>query len=219
MSKKFAVILSGCGYLDGAEIREAVLTLLSLDASNVDYEVFAPNEKQFHTINHLNSSEVNSERNILEESARIARGRVSDLVDLDSKNFSGLLIPGGFGVAKNLCDFAFNGASAKTHPLMEKVITDFYEAKKPIGAICIAPALVSLVLGKHSIEVTIGNDPGTAAEIEKTGAKHFNCSESEFHLDEMNKIATTPAYMFDENKLHLVNEGISKVVNSVISWS
>ncbi|PIK15166.1 isoprenoid biosynthesis glyoxalase ElbB [Halobacteriovorax sp. JY17] len=219
MSKKYAVILSGCGYLDGAEIREAVLTLLALDTHGASYEIFAPNEKQFHTINHLEGSEVKQERNILEEAARIARGKISPLKDLDSREFSGLLIPGGFGVAKNLCDFAFKGSGAKANSIISGIITDFFAAKKPIGAICIAPALVSLVLGEHSIEVTIGTDEGTAAEIEKTGAKHINCTESEFHLDIENKIATTPAYMFDDNKLHLVQQGIYGVVESVIKWS
>ncbi|WP_417334746.1 isoprenoid biosynthesis glyoxalase ElbB [Halobacteriovorax marinus] len=219
MSKKFAVILSGCGYLDGAEIREAVLTLLALDSANANYDIFAPNENQFHTINHMEMSEEKEQRNILLESARIARGKVIDLNQLNTNDYAGLLIPGGFGVAKNLCTFAFDGASAKATAKVTEVITNFNDQQKPIGAICIAPALISLVLGHKGIEVTIGTDESTASEIEKTGAKHFNCERDEYHLDQKNKIATTPAYMFDETKLNLVMEGISGVVENVIKWS
>ncbi len=219
MTKKYAVILSGCGHFDGAEIRESVLTLLALDTQEAQYEIFAPNEDQFHTLNHLSGDELPNNRNVLEESSRIARGNIKDLNQLNSEDFSGLLIPGGFGVAKNFCTFAFKGSEAEVNSLVSKTINDFYNAKKPIGAICIAPALLALVLGKHGIEVTIGNDEGTATEVEKTGAKHINCGKDEFHLDQKHKIATTPAYMYDDNKLNLVQKGISSVVENVINWS
>lgn len=219
MSKKLAVILSGCGHFDGAEIRESILTLLSLDRNNIEYEIFAPNEDQYHTINHLNGEEDSQKRNILEEASRIARGDIKDLKELKSTNFSGLLIPGGFGVAKNLSSFAFEGSKSKAKPLVQELITSFNNEGKPIGAICIAPALIALVLGSKGVEVTIGTDEGTAAEIEKCGAKHIMCERDEFHLDQKNKIATTPAYMFDDNKLHLVQKGIDAVVENVIKWS
>lgn len=216
---KVAVILSGCGHFDGAEIRESVLALLALDSHEVSYEIFAPNENQYHTINHLNGEEIDKPRNILEESARIARGNVTDLKELKAENFSALLIPGGFGVAKNFSNFAFNGSQGEALPQLSKVINEFFTMKKPIGAICIAPALIALILGKNGIEVTIGNDQGTAEEIEKTGAKHFPCAKDEFHLDQNNKIATTPAYMYDDNKLHFVQKGINAVVENIINWA
>lgn len=219
MTKKYAVILSGCGHFDGAEIRESVLTFLALDTHGAEYEVFAPNQDQFHTLNHLSGDESSTNRNILEESGRIARGNIKPLSEMNSKDFSGLLIPGGFGVAKNFCTFAFKGSEGEVSPAIQTTIKDFYDSKKPIGAICIAPALLSLVLGENGIEVTIGNDEATAKEVEKTGAKHIICGKDEFHLDQKNKIATTPAYMYDDNKLHLVQKGISAVVENVINWS
>jgi enhancing lycopene biosynthesis protein 2 len=219
MNKRFAVILTGCGHLDGAEIRESVLTLLSLDAREVDYDIFAPNQDQLHAVNHLSQEEEKSTRNVLDESARIARGKVLNLNDLDPDKFSGLLIPGGFGVAKNLCDFALKGSSASVTSKAREIVESFYSNKKPIGAICIAPALIALILGKHGVELTIGTDAETATEIEKTGARHINCDQGEFHLDTANKIATTPAYMFDDTKLHVVQKGIDAVVENVIKWS
>ena len=167
--KKVAVILAGCGYLDGAEIRESVLTYLALSKyKDIEIDTFAPNENQHHTVNHLIGEETKVQRNILEESARIARGKVSDLKELNESNYDALLLPGGFGVAKNLSKFAFKGSTGEINKFYAQNLRAFYNNKKPIGAICISPAVIALELGSENIEVTIGKDKETAQELEKT---------------------------------------------------
>jgi len=219
MSKKIGVLLSGCGYLDGAEIREAVLTLLALDKEGVEVTIFAPNESQHHVVNHLEADESKGEqRNTFLEAARIARGQIKPLENIKSEDLDGLVIPGGYGVAKNLCQFAFKGHQAATNEKVKNLILNLYEAKKPIGALCIAPALISLVLGEHGVQVTIGNDKETAQEIEKTGAKHVDKAAHEAHIDETHKIVSTPAYMYGEARLSDINLGIKKCVDQVLEW-
>ena len=219
MSKKIGVLLSGCGYLDGAEIREAVLTLLALDREGVEVSIFAPNEGQHHVVNHLESDESkNEQRNTFVEAARIARGQITPLENVKSDDLDGLVIPGGYGVAKNLCEFAFKGHQASTNDKVKNLILDLYKAKKPIGALCIAPALIGLVLGEYGIQVTIGNDKETAQEIEKTGAKHINKEANEAHADETNRVVSTPAYMYGDARLSDINQGIKKCVDQVLNW-
>jgi len=215
--KYVAVILAGSGFLDGSEIRESVLTLLALDTQGVQYKIFAPNKDQHHVINHLKGEEVaGASRNILEESARIARGKITDLVHLNASDFDAVIIPGGFGVAKNLCSFAFDGSAASVDPQVVSKLQAFTRANKPIGAICIAPALIALSLGEQQPTLTIGTDQGTAAELEKLGAKHQNCATSECVVDIAHKIVSTPAYMDDSANLADVYSGISKLVKNVI---
>ena len=217
MSKTFAVILSGCGFMDGAEIRESVLSLLALDTEGVEYKIFAPNKDQHHVIDHLSGKESSDQRrNVLEESARIARGEISDIKELKSKDFDALIIPGGFGVAKNFCSFAFNGPAADVDESILIVLKDFKEASKPIGAICIAPALVALTFGKSAPNLTIGNDQATAEAIESLGAKHTNCPVTECVVDKENKIVTTPAYMYGDAKVNEVYQGIHSAIRKVI---
>ncbi len=214
---KVAVILSGCGYLDGAEIRESVLAILALDNVGVDYEIFAIDEEQHHVVNHLNGEEVEGEsRNMLMESARIARGAIQELSTLDVDNFDALLIPGGFGVAKNLSSFAFKGSAGAVVEKVAEVISTFHAQQKPIGAICISPAIVALVLGDKNPVLTIGNDKATANELEKTGAKHQDCPSDSCLVDVENKIVTTPAYMDDNAKISDVYIGISKLVDELL---
>ena len=217
--KKVAVLLSGCGFLDGAEIREAVLTLLALDTAKADYSMFALNEEQHHVVDHLAGAPVEESRNILVESARIARGDIKDLTALNVEEFDALVMPGGFGVAKNMCSFAFEGAQASVNPQVLEVLNGFYAAKKPIGAICISPALVALALGKQSPTLTIGTDTGTASEIEKLGATHQTCATDMCVVDEVHKIVTTPAYMDDAANLADIFAGISKLVDQVLKMA
>jgi len=215
--KNIAVILAGCGYLDGAEIRESVLTLLALESEGVQYKIFAPNKDQHHVINHLDGEPVEgSVRNVLEESARIARGAIEDISSLKVELFDALVLPGGFGVAKNLSSFAFEGSSGSIDNAISSKILGFHSMNKPIGAICISPVLVALSIGKQTPTVTIGSDKSTASELEKLGAKHQNCITSECVVDEINKIVTTPAYMDDSANLPEVLTGITKLVKNVI---
>lgn len=215
--KKVAVILAGCGYLDGAEIRESVLTLLALENAQVPYQIFAPNKDQHHVVNHLSCEEEHQQsRNVLEEAARIARGDISDLSLLKVKEFAALILPGGFGAAKNLSNFAFHGHNASMDELVAKVISKFHQSHKVIGGICISPALIALTLGKSAPVLTIGTDTGTATELEKLGAIHQLCTTSECVVDEETKIVTTPAYMDANASLPEVNSGINKLVKAVI---
>jgi len=214
--KKIAVLLSGSGYLDGAEIRESVLTLLALDRHNIEVSIFAPNKKQLHVVNHLDGSETAETRNVLVESARIARGKVSDLNEANADNFDALILPGGFGVAKNFSDMAFKGSEATIDHDVAELVRSFHNAKKPIGGICISPLLLAIVLGDEKPCLTIGSDEGTAGEIEKTGSLHERCGANDIVVDKNLKIVTTPAYMYDDAKLHHVNDGIEKCVNRVI---
>ncbi|MDH2591772.1 isoprenoid biosynthesis glyoxalase ElbB [Acinetobacter nosocomialis] len=214
--KKVAVILSGCGYLDGSEIRESVLTLLALDAANIKYQIFAPDEPLFHVVNHVNG-EVNTaeSRNILQEAARIARGEISSLDKLDENEFDGLLLPGGFGVAKNLSTFAFKGAEANVHPEINAILKAFHQSKKPIGAVCISPALLALAFGELHPNITLGADDNIAKEIEKTGSIHHVCHTSDCVVDKQNLFVTTSAYMDDKANLKDIYQGITKLVKEM----
>lgn len=214
--KKVAVILAGCGYLDGSEIRESVLTLLALDTANIEYQIFAPDEPLFHVIDHVSGEISKGEsRNILQEAGRIARGEISTLNKLDENEFDGLIIPGGFGVAKNLSTFAFKGAEASVHSTVASILKAFHQSKKPIGAICISPALLALTFGNLHPNITLGSDTNIAKEIEKTGAIHHVCQTSEIVVDKQNLFVTTPAYMDDQADLKDIFTGITSLVEAM----
>ncbi|WP_427978516.1 isoprenoid biosynthesis glyoxalase ElbB [Agarivorans sp.] len=213
--KTVAVILSGCGHLDGAEIRESVLSLLALELEGLSYRIFAPDSNQFHVVNHLAAEpEEGAERNVLQEAARIARGDISPLAELKVDEFDGLVLPGGFGVAKNLSNFAFKGADGEADANLASVVNGFYQAKKPIAAVCIAPAIIALILGKHAPTLTIGSDPGTAEQVEKTGALHQNCATDDCVVDQQHLLVTSPAYMDDGASIKQVFAGISKAIKA-----
>ena len=201
--KKFAVILAGCGVYDGAEIHEAVLTLLAIDQLGGSYDIFASDVAQSHVINHLSGEAMAEQRNVLVESARIARGRISNLSDFDCLQYDALVFPGGFGVAKNLCSFAFQGADCTVNPLVEKAIKDMHKASKPIGAMCISPVMIAKVLQKAI--VTIGNDEGTMSAISEMGASPKIAAVHEVVVDKTNKIVTTPCYMLDVTIKQIAN--------------
>ncbi len=211
--KKFAVVLAGCGVYDGAEIHEATLTMLAIMKQGATYEVFAPDIGQHHVINHLTGEEMKEKRNVLVESARIARGKIKDLKNYDPNNFNALIIPGGFGVAKNLCDFALKGANCSVNPDIEKAILKTAGKNKPIGALCISPVILAKIFG--DIEVTIGQDKGTAEAIEKMGSTHVKTTHGEVIVDEKNNLFTTPCYMLDANILQIA-EGAENIVRAMM---
>jgi enhancing lycopene biosynthesis protein 2 len=217
--KKVAVILSGSGYLDGAEIRESVLTLLAIDQNNAEAVCFAPDINQHHVINHLKQEEMNEQRNVLIESARIARGKVQDLREANPSDYDAVILPGGFGVAKNLCDFAFKGAEASVNKLVRDFVMQMHELKKPIGAICISPALIALLFNGKNAKLTIGSDEETINELKKLNALHEKTTATQITKDETLKIVTTAAYMYDNGRLKDINEGISSLVKQVIEWT
>lgn len=214
MTKKIAVVLAGCGVYDGSEIHEAVTTLLAIDRQGASYQCFAPDVEQHHVINHLAGEEQKEKRNVLIEAARIARGNIKPLSEYNVNEFDALVIPGGFGVAKNLCTFAFDGPDCTINPTIEQVIKDTHQAKKPIGALCITPALITKVLS--SVEVTIGKDADTAAAIEKMGGKHIPKEFTEIAVDEANRLVTTPCYMLDAS-IAQVAQGAENLVKKVLS--
>ena len=211
--KKFAVVLSGCGVYDGAEIHEATLTLLAIARAGATYQCFAPDMKQYHVINHITGEEMNEERNVLIESARIARGNIKPLSEFDAKEFDALIFPGGFGAAKNLSTVAFKGADATVIPEVEKAIEQTVELKKPIGALCISPAILAKVL--KDVSVTIGKDKGTAEAIEAMGAKHVETNHGDVVFDENKLVFTTPCYMLDAT-ITDIDDGATNVVNEMM---
>ncbi len=216
-----AVVLAGCGHLDGAEIREAVLTLLALDQHGASFQCLAPNAPQHHVVDHVHGTALpGASRNILEESSRIARvGRCQDLALADPAKFDALLLPGGFGVAKNLCTFAFEGASATVRPDIADFIQAFFTARKPVGAICISPALVALVLAQADRKgtLTLGSGQGVEEAMTKLGQTHQPTpSAREIVVDPDLKLVTTPAYMFDNARLADVFVGIERCVAEVL---
>jgi enhancing lycopene biosynthesis protein 2 len=213
MKKKVAVILAGCGVYDGSEIHEAVLTLFFLDRVGVDVACFAPDKPQMHVINHLTGAPASDQtRNVLAESARIARGKVAPLTDLHASEWDAVVIPGGFGAAKNLCNFAVQGAGFTVDPDLAAVIRSFHHAKKPIGILCIAPVIVAKVLGAT---VTIGCDSSVAEAIVHSGGQHVTCRVGDIAIDEINNVVSAPAYMYDAT-ISEVAEGIEKLVCEVV---
>jgi len=213
---RIGVLLSGCGVFDGTEIHEAVLTLLALDRAGAEIRCMAPNVEQAHVIDHLTQRETGEKRNVLVESARIARGQVEDVKGVQASALDGLIMPGGYGAAKNLSDFAFKGKDASVHPEVRRLLRGMIDAGKPVGAICIAPAVLAKAVADRGPEVTIGNDAGTASAIEAMGGRHRTCTVDMIHVDAANRIVSTPAYMLGPSIRH-VAEGIEKLVAKVLA--
>lgn len=211
--KRIAVILSGCGVYDGAEINEVILTLLSLEENHMKYECFAPNMEQHHVINHLTGNEMSEKRNILVESARIVRGKIKDLMKCDSSHFSALIVPGGFGVAKNLSNFAFKEKNFTLQKAFFDLCKKFKDEEKPVGFMCIAPVLLSKIYGE-GINLTVGNDQKTIEIISSTGGIHKESTVDNIVVDEKNKIVTTPAYML-ANTIIEAKSGIDKLIKKI----
>ncbi|RON47365.1 isoprenoid biosynthesis protein ElbB [Pseudomonas frederiksbergensis] len=214
MSKKIAVILSGCGVYDGAEIHESVITLLRLDQRGAQVQCFAPNIAQLHVINHLTGEEMPESRNVLVESARIARGHIKDLREASVEDFDALIVPGGFGAAKNLSNFAVEGAGCTVQPEVLALAEAFAEASKPVGLICISPALAAKIYGP-GVTCTIGNDAETAAAMNKMGATHADCAVGDIVEDKARKLVSTPAYMLAQT-ISEAASGINKLVDRVL---
>ena len=211
--KRIAVVLSGCGVYDGAEIHESVFTLWTIAKAGFQYEIFAPDIEQHHVINHLTGQETKESRNVLIESARIARGNIESITNLNSSNFDAVIFPGGFGVAKNLCNYAFEGVYCKVNPEVESVIRKFHAKEKPIGALCISPVMIGKVL--KNLKLTIGSDATTIEAIEKMGNTHIESGVGQVIIDRRHKIASTPCYMLDSNIIQIA-ESATKIVDAVI---
>ena len=216
--KKVGVLLSGCGVNDGAEIHESVLTMLFLDKPGVEMILMAPNIDQMHVINHYTGQEMEEYRNVLVESSRIARGEIKDMAEVSGNDLDALIIPGGFGVAKNLCDYAMAGPECSVNPDVYRLIAELRLMNKPIGAICIAPVMMAKILGEQeeSANMTIGYDETTSTDIISMGSKHIDCPATEMIIDEDKKIVTTPAYM-EANSIKEAADGIEQLIKKVLS--
>jgi enhancing lycopene biosynthesis protein 2 len=214
------LILSGCGVYDGSEIHESVITLQHLDRHGVAVTFAAPDVPQMHVINHLTGQPMNETRNVRVESARIARGDVEDLAKVAGDRFDAVILPGGYGAAKNLCSFATRGAECDVHPEVARVLREAHEAGRPIGLICISPTIGAKVFGNSAQPplVTIGTDAETAGAIEAMGGRHQPRPTEEVCIDEANAIVSTPAYM-SATRIHQVYEGIGRLVDSVLSMA
>jgi|SRR3989338_941699 len=215
---KVGVVLSGCGVFDGTEIHESVLTLLALSKRGAEAVCMAPDIDQAHVINHVTQQEMKEKRNVLVESARIARGQIRDIRDVKAQDLDALIFPGGYGAAKNLSTFAFDGVQCKVNADVEKLVREMHKQGKPTGFICIAPAIAAKIFEHMGIQLTIGNDPGTAEAIRRLGQKHCGCTVKEIAVDEKNKIVSTPAYMLAGNIAEAA-AGIEKCVDEVLKLS
>ncbi|CAL8305578.1 unnamed protein product [Arctogadus glacialis] len=221
MAKRVAVLLSGCGVYDGTEIHEASATLVHLSRAGAKVKMFAPNTEQMHVVNHCEGKPAEGKRNVLQESARIARGDVTDLAKLDVKDFDALIIPGGFGVAKNLSDWAVKGKDYTVQPQVEKVIKAFRQAGKPLAMCCISPVLAAKAL--PGCEITVGQDKEcekwpyaqTAGVMKDMGCTHVNKNVGEAHVDVKNKLVTTSAFMCNA-AFHEVFDGIGVMVSELL---
>ena len=213
---KVAVVLAGCGVYDGAEINEAVLTLLCLEQQGASYQCMAPNIEQMHVINHLTGEPAEGEsRNVMVEAARIARGNVIDLATANADDYDALIVPGGFGAAKNLSNFAVAGADMEVQADFLGFAQAIHQSGKPIGLICIAPVMAAAICGEGT-QCTIGDDADTAAAINSMGAQHVACPVTEARVDAGKKLVTTPAYMLADNVSEAYS-GISECVKNVLA--
>lgn len=218
MAKRIGVVLSGCGVMDGAEIHESVATLLAIDRSGAQAVCMAPNMDQMHVINHLTGEEVPGERrNVLQEAARIARGQIKDIKLIRSAELDGLILPGGYGAVKNLSDFAVKAENCHVQPDLARLLREMFRDRKPIGVICIAPAVMAKMAQEAgaTIRLTIGKDRDTAAAIQKMGIEHVEAEVSDIVIDDTHKIISTPAYML-ASRISDAATGIEKLVRAVI---
>ncbi|HKL48645.1 MAG TPA: isoprenoid biosynthesis glyoxalase ElbB [Desulfuromonadales bacterium] len=218
MAAKVGVILSGCGVYDGSEIHEAVITLLALERAGALPVCMAPDMEQMHVVNHLTGEEMSGEkRNVLIEAARIARGDIHDIKKVQADELDALIMPGGFGAAKNLSDYAVKGADCDVNEDVARLIRSMHGAKKPIAAVCIAPVLVSSILGDEKIphKLTIGSDEDTAKALEDMGSNHLVCPVREFVVDEENLLISSPAYMLAGNVAEAA-DGIERTVEALL---
>lgn len=217
MSAKVGVILSGAGVFDGSEIHEAVSILVALDRRGAEIICMAPNIEQTGVTNHLTKKPQTDHRNVLQESARIARGKVRDLATVKAEDLDALVLPGGFGAARNLSDFATKGAKCTVQPDVARLLRDMHLARKPIGLACISPVLAARVLGSAGAKpgLTIGTDPATADAIQHMGGEHHPVAPAEVYIDEANRLVSTPCYMNDVGPW-TVFQGAERMVEEVL---
>ncbi len=213
------VVLCGSGRFDGSEVHESVLTLLHLSRSGAEIRCFAPDAPQWAVCEHFSGNPVAGEtRNMLMEASRIARGEIQPLHEADPSQLDALILPGGNGAAANLCSFATEGASGQVREELRTLLAAMLEQKKPIGAICIAPAIVAMALPQQQLTMTLGEADCEAAEdAAKTGNTFVACPVEDIVVDEVHHVVTTPAYMLGPD-IAAVDQGIGSLVEKVLAW-
>ncbi len=217
--KRIGVLLAGCGVMDGSEIHEATLTLYFLDKQGAEAICMAPNKDQLDVVDHNAGTPVAEKRNVLIEAARIARGKIADVESIKADALDAIIIPGGFGAAKNLCTFAKDGASCRVDANVARLLQEMRRKNKPIGALCIAPTVLARLFGEEfAPEMTIGTDAGTASALEKMGARHTRATVDEIVTDSKNKIVTTPCYMLAQS-IKEVGNGVQKLVAKILEMA
>ncbi len=209
---KVGVLLCGCGMYDGSEVHEATLTLFFLDRAGAEIVCMAPDIAQAEVVNHVSGQATGEKRQVLVEAARIARGDIRDIKQVKASELNALILPGGLGASKNLCDFTFKGAGCTVNPEVARLIREVHQAGKPIGFICITPVIAAKILGA---KVTIGTDQATTAAVEKMGGSHVVCQVDQIAVDEEKKVVSTPAYMLGPT-ISRVALGIEKLVTKVL---
>lgn len=212
--KKYCVLLSGCGHRDGSEIYEATFSLLALSSQGIEYDIFAPNRQQYDTIDHLSGAEIEPKRNILLESARIARGDIRPLEDCQADDYAALILPGGYGALKNFTNFPAEDGKWQVKDDIKKVILSFHNSQKPIGAICIFPSILAILFKDKQIQITTGLNPESKKLIDFTKAKVHLIDSDDLVIDEENLIYSTPAFMNDAS-LDKVFIGIQKLISEI----
>lgn len=210
------VVLSGCGVFDGSEVQEAAATLIALSKHGLSYRCMAP-DMEFEAIDHRTKEPSGERRNALTEAARIARGEIDDLKEVETDSYDAFVFPGGFGAAKNLSSFAADGPSCTVHPEVERVIREAQAKDKPLGFICIAPAVGARVLGDRGVRLTIGNDEGTASALRSMGAEHIDAGRDEIVQDNDRNLVSTPAYMYGDSTPAQVYDGIEALIANIAS--
>ncbi len=216
--KTVGVVLAGCGYLDGAEIYESVLTLLALDRAGIPVQCLAPDVPQLHVVNHMTGEPTGDSRRVLIEAARLARGNIQPLDDSWVNKLDAVIFPGGFGAAKNYCDYAVKGDDCSINPMVKSFMVKMVEARKPVGVICIAPVVLARALKGKSLHprLTVGAASGASASVDKFGSKHIECPVTDCVVDKENLIVSTPAFMYNTH-IADVALGIDKLVNEIIA--
>lgn len=221
MPKRIGVVLSGCGVMDGAEIQESVATLLAIDRAGAQAVCMAPDMAQAQVVNHLTGESIAGERrNVLVEAARIARGQIRDIKTVRASDIDALILPGGYGAAQNLSDFAVKAENCHVQPELARLMRELFRAHKPIGVVCIAPAVMAKMAQEAGarLKVTIGNDAATAAAIRKMGIEHVDCPVTEIVIDREHKVVSTPAYMLAQ-RISEAATGIEKLVGAVLQMA
>eukprot|EP00003_Mantamonas_plastica_P009007 TRINITY_DN1817_c0_g1_i1.p1 TRINITY_DN1817_c0_g1~~TRINITY_DN1817_c0_g1_i1.p1 ORF type:complete len:224 (-),score=86.13 TRINITY_DN1817_c0_g1_i1:56-727(-) len=212
---------------DGSEIQESTAMLFHLSRHDAEVQCFAPDIEQMHVVNHLTGEEMDEKRNVLVESARIARGNVLALSDLKVDEFDAVVFPGGFGAAKNLSTFAVDGADMKVNGEVKRVVEEAHKEGKVVGMACIAPVIAAKVLGSQDVALTVGKQveegdekwpyAGTAEACDTMGATHVSVDAvTNTVVDEVHSLVTVPAYMANATPYE-VFESVGNLVDEVIT--